>query len=123
MARILLLEDNVRFLAELADTLTSWGHEALSATTPKMASMRMEPVPDFAIVDLFLAGDEGDHLSNEFIRDVLSPAGVGYGRLTSAPKLVPEDYQGDWVLHKYHYLDDPGKLRDLLIESLACRGL
>ena len=72
-----------------------------------------------AIIDLFLEGDRGDHLSNNFIRDELIPFQIDYCRLTSAPLLVPEEFMGKEVYDKQIVLSDfESFFESLTIESI-----
>ncbi len=130
--RILLLDDDTRHLDEVRMYLEREGYEVFLADTVSAAQKVLEKreaekqegeqAIDFAIVDLFLAGDAGDNLSNEFIRDSLIPAGIPYGRMSSAPYAVPPGYKGLWVLDKRHFWRQPQLLGDALIETLAELG-
>ncbi len=119
MQKILVLDDSSSFLDDISKSLTRWGYEPLLAKTAEEAVDLLVLEPAFVVVDLFLAGDAGDQLSNDFVRDHLMPSDIPFGRLTSAPRLVPEDFSGSWVLHKYSYLSDEDCLREKIIEGIG----
>ena len=63
--------------------------------------------PTFALVDLYLLGDQGAHLSNEFIKNHLIPNGIPYGRVTSAPNDLPPDLVGIMAFDKRRLSTEP----------------
>lgn len=69
---------------------------------------------DFVISDLFLEGDTGDELSNNFIRNKVIPLAIPYCRMTSAPRLVPPDCQGLGIVDKREVFNNKNLLLDLL---------
>ena len=71
-----------------------------------------------AIVDLFLDGDRGEHLSNNFIENELVPFQINYCRLTSAPSLVPEEFSGIKVFDKHDALRDVDELYKTILSLL-----
>ncbi len=120
-AAILLLDDDVDLLAALKDFLEGRGYTVFCAESADRAEQIISSNQiHCAIVDLFLQGDEGDQLSNQFVRDYLND--TPYIRLTSAPGLVPEEYSGAGVLHKYKFRSNPSLLLDLIIEITASSG-
>ncbi|MCB0325629.1 MAG: hypothetical protein KDD69_18735 [Bdellovibrionales bacterium] len=116
---ILLLDDDVAHLAEVSRYLEGLYCRALRCRTVAAAEQALADAPDFAIVDLFLDGDAGAELSNDFIRGSLLPRHIPYGRMSSAPSLIPADLRGDWVLHKRLFWDNPETLLPLLLQSLT----
>lgn len=124
MKKILLLDDDEYVLAFLTRNLLDWGYHPLAASDVGKAKeiiqsgIDQSERIDFAIVDLFLLGAKGDHLSNGFITEVLSPAGVPYGRLTSAPDLVPTDVMGLFVIDKRQLENDATSLKLILLSLL-----
>ena len=119
MQKILVLDDSRSFLSDINVALRRWGYEPLLAETAEQAIELLGQSPLFVIVDLFLAGDSGDQLSNDFVRDHLMPAGIPFGRLTSAPRLVPKEYSGSWVLHKYSFINDEECLLGKILEVVG----
>jgi CheY-like chemotaxis protein len=117
--KILLLDDDERHLEALADVLQNLGFLPLCCKDPAEALAALENEPIYAIVDLFLAGDDGAELSNSFIRQELIPRCIRYGRLTSAPQLVPQDLQGEWVVHKRKFWNNPEEILGLLLLSVS----
>lgn len=117
-ALILLLDDDSSFLRTVSNFLCGRGYECLETQTAfeAAAAVRTRNI-SCAVVDLFLDGDRGDSLSNEFVRDFLDA--IPYVRLTSAPQLVPPEFSGHAVLHKRRFLDNPARLEELIIEMLA----
>ena len=68
----------------------------------------------FVISDLFLDGDLGDELSNNFIRQSIIPSGIPYCRMTSAPNLVPKDCEGIGIIDKRIVFNNKTQLLDFL---------
>lgn len=118
---ILLLDDDSYLLREVEKFLSQSGYEVITCEDVASAERALSRKPDLAIVDLFLDGSAGDELSNDFIRNILLPAGVRYARLTSAPFLVPQDLRGAFVLHKQELNYRPERLV-WLIEELFSKG-
>lgn len=114
--RILLLDDDPTLLRALSELLEENSYQVSAALNVARAIATLSSNPDFAIVDLFLAGDKGDALSNDFIRDHLVPRKIPYGRLTSAPRLVPKEYSGEWVLDKRLVATSPQTLIAALLQ-------
>jgi DNA-binding response OmpR family regulator len=83
--KILILDDDPWLLKELGAALENAGYVVLASRNVDGAVQALAQHPDFAIVDLFLDGEVGSELSNNFIRDNLVPAAIPYARLTSAP--------------------------------------
>lgn len=117
--KLLLLDDDRLHLSELARYLEGEGLVPLRALTVEEAILLLPEAPDFAIVDVFLAGDDGAELSDRFIAEYLEPNGIRYGRMTSAPSSVPENRRGEWVLHKREFWNDPATLFPLLVQALS----
>lgn len=124
--RVLVLDDDRRQLDEVRLVLEREGCRVFVADNVQTAEQIIsrdsagdDDGIDFAIVDLFLAGDAGAHLSNDFIAKSLCPLGIAYGRLTSAPYAVPAEFQGLWVLDKRLFWRQPEVLVDALIETRA----
>lgn len=117
--RVLLLDDDTDLLQEVGEVLTVAGFEVARCSTVKIAVMQLAVRPDFALVDLFLDGNLGDELSNGFVRDHLLPNGIPYGRLSSAPGLVPKEYSGSFVMHKREFGLNPEKLVALVELALV----
>ena len=116
--KILLLDDDTWLLREVGSALQSAGFQVLANENVSSAVQALTSKPDFAVIDLFLDGEAGSELSNSFIRDFLIPGNIPYGRLTSAPALVPPEYGGAWVLHKRFVQYDPKALITLLNREL-----
>ncbi len=111
MKTILLLDDDFHHLDDLSRVLVANGYEPIPCADVGAAMLALQQGPvDFAIVDLFLSGNEGDELSNEFIELVLVPAGIKYGRMSSAPGMVPKEWVGEWVLDKRAFRRDSSEL-------------
>lgn len=117
MKKILVLDDSATVRNSLASLLERWGYQALLAASPEEAVQYLAEDIDFAIVDVFLDGANGEHLSAEFISTHLDSKGINYGRFSSAPEAVRHYQRGEWVLHKYDVRNDPELLREALIES------
>ncbi|MCB0346049.1 MAG: hypothetical protein KDD66_13090 [Bdellovibrionales bacterium] len=118
---ILHLDDDPGFLTRVSELLNRSGYRTCSASNVEEAKRFMQSHDiSCAIVDLFLEGDRGDLLSNNFIEQYL--VNVPYARLTSAPKLVPPKFSGSGIVHKYHFLDNPSLLLNLIIEMTAAAG-
>lgn len=115
---ILLLDDDSWHLQHLTEVLQGAGYLALGCLDVEAATRALEEAPSFAIVDLFLAGDSGSELSATFIEQELLSRGIAYGRMTSAPSLVPPHLRGSWVLPKSQFRQNPQILVDLLLESV-----
>ena len=116
--KILLLDDDPAHLLDLANTLIRAGFEPLVCQDVSAAVAALADNPVMAIVDLFLDGDEGAHLSNDFINEHLAPAGIPYARMTSAPSLVPEQFKGAWVLHKRDFRSAPERLSQMVLDAI-----
>jgi len=116
--KILLLDDDRNHLHELSRYLSTEGYTPLAALDPDIAEGLLEQNPKFAIVDLFLAGEQGAELSSQFILNFLVPRGIPYGRMSSAPDMVPETERGEWVVHKRDFWNDPDSLYPLLQQVL-----
>lgn len=117
--RILLLDDDTDLLQEVGEVLTAAGFEVARCATVKVAVLQLAVRPDFALVDLFLDGNLGDELSNGFVREHLMPNGIPYGRLSSAPGLVPKEFSGSFVMHKREFSLNPEKLVALIELALV----
>lgn len=110
---ILLLDDSAAMLHELAEVLSAAGFTPLKAQTVELAEkILLEHNVSFAVVDLFLLGDSGSELSNEFICKHLGE--IPYVRLTSAPSLVPEEFSGRGIIAKQDFVYCPDLLLDLI---------
>jgi DNA-binding NtrC family response regulator len=108
-ALVLVLDDDKTFLKTLSILLEDRGHTALLCSNVAEAVAALTQKPTVSIVDLCLAGDGGEELSNEFVRQHLVPAAIPYVRLTSAPGGVPPDLQGNGVFDKRDlWFDDEG---------------
>ena len=119
MKTILLLDDDPYHLDQLSQVLCTNGYETVPCLNVAAAMSAIgERAIDFAIVDLFLEGNEGDELSNEFIELVLTPASIKYGRMSSAPGMVPKEYAGDWIIDKRAFRRDPSETLQALAKSL-----
>lgn len=115
MKNVLLLDDDQIIHQLVSKVVNSLSYNFFSAFTPDEAIVFLEKnTIDFAICDLFLEGDFGDKLSNDFIKNNLVPRNITYCRLTSAPRLVPEDCRGVVVLDKREFYNDDIKLYELL---------
>ena len=117
--RVLLLDDDMDLLHDVSQVLTAAGFDVARCPTVNIAMMQLSVRPDFALVDLFLDGTLGDELSNGFVRDHLIPNGIPYGRLSSAPGLVPKEFSGEFVMHKRDFSMHPDKLVALIRQVLA----
>lgn len=111
---ILLLDDDPLHLEELSEVLNANGYQTICCSTVDAAVTALEQQPDFAIVDLFLQGDDGEELSNHFVTAYLVPKGIAYGRMSSAPHLVPDHLVGRWVVDKRRFRRDPEMVLDYL---------
>jgi len=120
MKVILLLDDDPNHLLELHQTLEDAGYSPISCldVNAAVAELRKQ-IPDFAIVDLFLSGDSGDFLSNDFIELILVPAQIPYGRMSSAPGLVPKEFAGHFVYDKRKFRADRAAFLAQLDKTLA----
>jgi DNA-binding NtrC family response regulator len=120
MKKILILDDDISILDEVANLFSSSGFHLICCSTAEEAGEKItsQGAVNFAIVDLFLLGAKGDALSNGFIRDVLQVNGIPYGRFTSAPSLVPTEYSGEWILDKRQFYSSPVILLEKVSESL-----
>ncbi len=106
---VLVLDDDKTFLKTIGTLLIDRGHQSILCSDVAEAVSALAKNPTAAIVDLCLAGDGGDDLSNGFIRQHLIPAGVPYVRLTSAPGGVPADLKGRGIFDKRDlWFDDDG---------------
>ena len=113
--KILLLDDDSAHLEELSEVLAANGFQSICCSTVDAAIAALEQQPSFAIVDLFLQGDDGEELSNHFVTAYLVPKGIAYGRMSSAPHLVPDHLSGSWVVDKRKFRRDP----EMVIEYLS----
>jgi hypothetical protein len=111
---ILLLDDDPLHLEELSEVLNANGYETICCETVDAAVAALEKCPSFAIVDLFLKGDDGEELSNHFVTAYLIPKGIAYGRMSSAPHLVPDHLIGKWVVDKRKFQRDPEMVLEYL---------
>lgn len=119
MKTILLLDDDPRHLEELGKFLEENGYDVCSCLNVSQAIRAIgELEVDFAIVDLFLEGNDGEELSNEFVASVLIPANIPYGRMSSAPGLVPREYSGKWVFDKRRFRKEQQEFLKVLLGSL-----
>ncbi len=115
MKTILLLDDDpmiheiVRSIIDL-----SFFNLKYAITVEEARNFLREEDVKFVICDLFLNGDLGDELSNGFIREHVKVLGIPYCRLTSAPRLVPEDCVGLRIIDKRNVYNDTSLLLDLL---------
>ena len=101
-------------LHEIAEVLSAAGYTALQAQTVEIAEdILLEHEISFAVVDLFLLGDRGSELSNDFIRQHLGA--IPYVRMTSAPHLVPEEFSGHGIIAKQDFVYCP----DLLLDAIG----
>lgn len=115
MKLVLHLDDDPVLLEEVRDALEAEAFTVFSAAnvTEAEAFIAAHQI-DFAVVDLFLEGNDGDELSNDFIRAHLQPRGILYGRMTSAPGLVPADCTGCWVMPKAVFRRSPYALGEMI---------
>ena len=104
---VLLLDDDVKLLSFLGALLEGAGCQVRKTTTVSEAVSQLSPAPDVALVDLFLEGDAGDTLSNNFVRDYLIARKIPYGRISSATHLLPEDRKGSLVYDKTELRNNP----------------
>ena len=120
MKVILLLDDDPHHLLELHKTLEDAGYSPISCLDVNAAVAELRKViADFVIVDLFLSGDSGDFLSNDFIELILIPAEIPYGRMSSAPGLVPKEFAGKFVYDKRKFRADHAAFLALLDKTLG----
>jgi len=113
---ILLLDDSPTLLSEVAKILSAEGFNPLQAQTADQAALHLKNHSiDFAVVDLFLDGDRGDELSNDFVREYLT--NIPYVRLTSAPQLVPTELSGLGIISKQEFVYDTSVLIDVINET------
>ncbi len=120
LATVLHLDDDSGILEDVAKFLKLNGYRVLSALNVAVAKVHLQRERvDFAVVDLFLEGDDGEELSNEFVRGELHPRAIPYLRMTSAPGLVPPDAVGCAVLPKATFRKEPEQLLKLLSETLG----
>ncbi len=119
MKNILLLDDDPLIHQLVRSVVTSLSFQLFSALTVAEATKFVtEQKIEFAVCDLFLEGDLGDQLSNNFIREVLVPNKISYCRLTSAPSLVPEDCRGINVIDKSKFYQSEMELYEVLLSSI-----
>lgn len=114
--KILHLDDDPGLLEEVKEYLSAEGYQVFSAANIVAASHVLSLGIDLAIVDLFLEGDEGEELSNNFVRYSLETASVPYLRLSSAPGLVPGDCKGCGVIDKREFRRRPQILLEAVIK-------
>jgi len=119
MKTILLLDDDPRHLENLSSFLEENGFDVCSCQNVGQATRAVGEIElDFAIVDLFLEGNDGEHLSNDFVANVLIPAAIPYGRMSSAPGLVPKEFAGKWIFDKRRFRREPQEFLKVLLGSL-----
>lgn len=121
MNKILLLDDDKSILEDIVNTLSFLPIELISCTNAKTAEIELLKNLSnikFAIIDLFLNGASGAHLSNNFIKDFIIPNKIPYCRLTSAPSLVPKEFSGKGILNKRDYYIRPEILIDKVLEFI-----
>lgn len=114
--KILLLDDDPYLLDSVAAVLEGSFFAPLPCSNVDEAIEALKSHPSLAIVDLFLDGDQGMELSNNFIRDYLTS--IPYLRLSSAPSLVPKQFSGKGVMHKRTFRENPMGLIELIQRSL-----
>lgn len=114
--RVLHLDDDPRVLEEVKDYLSAEGYQVYSATNLVAAAHVLLQGVDLAIVDLFLEGDEGEELSNGFVRHSLKGVSLPYLRLSSAPGLVPADCKGSGVIDKGEFRRRPRILLEAIMK-------
>ena len=115
MKNILLLDDDPVIHELVSKIVTSLSYNFFSAFTAREAQVIIDNnIIDFSICDLFLEGDYGDKLSNDFIRQILEPKNIQYCRLTSAPNLIPSDCKGVAILDKREFYQDDIILYEVL---------
>jgi CheY-like chemotaxis protein len=108
MKEILLLDDSQAALALIGGIVEGLGAVALKCSTvPEAVAILQRKTPVLALVDLYLLGNHGAHLSNQFVRDYLMPLQIPYGRVTSAPSDLPDEFKGQFVYDKRLIIDDP----------------
>ncbi len=92
---VLILDDSPDIRSSVNRTLTAAGYEVFAATTAEEAESHLNLFEiSFAVVDLYLEGDEGPELSNNFIRNFLIPRGIPYLRPDYYPQVIfPEIYR------------------------------
>lgn len=118
---ILLLDDSEDHLEELSRTLEAWGFQVTACLNVAAATSAIQTGISFAIVDLFLAGNEGDELSNGFVVSELLPRGIPFIRMSSAPGLVPAQFSGLGVYDKRMFRRDRDAFRDYLNVRLSSK--
>ncbi len=119
MIYVLHLDDDKDLLADVRTALEEAGLSVFSAPNVDVAADIVTGHKiNFAVVDLFLEGDDGEELSNDFIRNILMPRGIPFGRMTSAPGLVGEDVAGRWILPKGVFRRAPHTLAALIRKTV-----
>jgi DNA-binding NtrC family response regulator len=113
LPHILLLDDDEIHVEHLSEALERWGYRVTACLNVEAAERALDGI-DLAIVDLFLAGNEGEELSNGFVLQRLVPRGIPYIRLSSAPGLVPKNCAGCGVYDKRSFRREPERFRDSL---------
>lgn len=115
MKTILLLDDDpmIHEIVRSIVDLTKFNLKNAMNVEEARTYLQAEDI-NFVICDLFLNGDLGDELSNGFIREHVKVRWTPYCRLTSAPRLVPEDCVGLRIIDKRNVYNDTSLLIDLL---------
>lgn len=115
MKNILLLDDDPVIHQLVGKVVVSLSYGFFPCLTAAEAEeiLGKEKI-DFVICDLFLEGDFGDKLSNDFIRNIVVPRQLPFCRFTSAPSQVPEDCIGLALIDKREVYADDTKLYQVL---------
>ena len=118
MSSLLALDDDISVLSSLQDIFFSSGIAVHGFLRPESASKYLveNGAVDLAVVDLFLEGEKGNHLSNEFIFQELIPRKIKYIRLTSAPRLVPMEFVGLGIFDKKKVFQEPDKFVESILK-------
>ncbi len=117
--QVLLLDDDENHLGFLAQLIERSGYTVQQCLDVPAATAALSGEIHFAIVDLFLAGDDGDELSNKFVEDELMTREIAFGRMSSAPGLVPRTHAGRWVYDKRKFRQDPEEFMEFFIEEIT----
>ncbi len=114
---ILLLDDSPRALELIGDILGREGFITAGCSSVEEAELFVsQRHPIAALIDLYLLGDTGAELSNNFIQNTIVPNCIPYGRVTSAPRDVPQNLRGELVYDKREITIDPSQfVRDLKV--------
>ena len=116
--RILVLDDDPHHLSQIATKLDDWGYIPQPCEEIGSASLAVAAGIDFAIIDLFLSGNDGDELSNGFILHEIIPNNIRYIRMTSAPGLVPQEFSGLGVYDKRQYRLNANEFKAFLAQFI-----